>query len=126
MKKLEIVIKRGKLDELKDTLNGLGVTGMMLTNIMGYGNQKGYTQIYRGKKYNVNFIPKIKVETVIKDCMYEEVLEKVRETVYAGNIGDGKIFVYDVFEAVRIRTNERGEAAIDGDSGSEFDPDIMK
>ena len=126
MKKLEIVIKRGKLDELKDTLNGLGVTGMMLTNIMGYGNQKGYTQIYRGKKYNVNFIPKIKVETVIKDCMYEEVLEKVRETVYTGNIGDGKIFVYDVFEAVRIRTNELGEAAIDGDSGSEFDPDIMK
>ena len=112
MKKLEIIIKSEKLEELKKALNELGVTGMMLTNIMGFGNQKGYTQIYRGTKYTVNLLPKVKVETVVCDEIYEQVLTKVQETVTTGNIGDGKIFVYEVAEAVRIRTGERGTDAI--------------
>lgn len=112
MKKLEIIIKSEKLEELKTALNELGVTGMMLTNIMGFGNQRGYTQIYRGAKYTVNLLPKVKVETVVCDEIYEQVLTKIQETVTTGNIGDGKIFVYQVTEAVRIRTGERGEDAI--------------
>lgn len=112
MKKLEVIIKSEKLEELKSALNEIGVTGMMLTNIMGYGNQKGYTQIYRGTKYTVNLLPKVKVETVVKDSVYEEALKKIQETVSTGSIGDGKIFVYDVVEAVRLRTGERGEDAI--------------
>lgn len=112
MKKIEIIIKSEKLEELKSALNELGVTGMMLTNIMGYGNQKGYTQIYRGTKYTVNLLPKVKVETVVSNDIYEQVLTKIQNTVSTGNIGDGKIFVYDVVEAIRIRTGERGEDAI--------------
>jgi Nitrogen regulatory protein PII len=112
MKKIEIIIKSEKLEELKIALNELGVTGMMLTNIMGFGNQKGYTQTYRGAKYTVNLLPKVKVETVVRDDIYHQVLTKVQETVATGNIGDGKIFVYEVAEAVRIRTGETGENAI--------------
>lgn len=112
MKKLEIIIKAEKLEELKTTLTEFGVTGMMLTNIMGFGNQKGYTQIYRGTKYTVNLLPKVKVETVVHDDIYEAIIEKIQKEISTGNIGDGKIFVYDVFESVRIRTGERGNDAI--------------
>lgn len=112
MKKLEIVIKSEKLEDLKDTLVGLGIKGLMLTNIMGFGNQKGYTQVYRGAKYTVNLLPKVKVETVVRDEICEEAIQRILEVVSTGSIGDGKIFVYHVEDAVRIRTGERGNDAI--------------
>lgn len=112
MKKLEIIIKSEKFEALKGALNELGVTGLMLTNIMGYGNQKGYTQVYRGAKYTVNLLPKVKVETVISDEKCERVVSRIQEAVSTGNIGDGKIFIYNVEDAIRIRTGERGDDAI--------------
>lgn len=112
MKKLEIIIRPEKLEPLKEALNKIGVKGMMITSIMGCGNQKGFTQIYRGSEVNVNLLPKIKLETVVSSDIVEAVIEKVREVANTGNVGDGKIFVYDVCEVVKIRTGERGESAI--------------
>lgn len=112
MKKLEIVIKSEKLEELKEALTEVGATGLMISNIMGFGNQRGYTQVYRGSKYKVSLLPKVKVETVVKDEIYEKAIDKILETVSTGHVGDGKIFVYDVMEVVRIRTGERGNDAI--------------
>lgn len=112
MKKLEIIVKTEKLEELKDTLVSLGIKGLMLTNIMGFGNQKGYTQVYRGAKYTVNLLPKVKVETVVRDEICEEAIQKILDVVSTGSIGDGKIFVYNVEDAIRIRTGERGNDAI--------------
>lgn len=112
MKKIEMVIKPEKLEEVKDALNSLGVTGLMVSNVMGYGNQKGYTQIYRGAKYTVNLLPKVKVETVVRDEILEDVIGLVQKTVSSGHIGDGKLFIYDVLDAVRLRTGERGIEAI--------------
>ena len=100
MKKLEIIIKPEKLEDLKGILDSCGAHGLMISNIMGYGTQKGYTQMYRGTKYTVNLLPKVKVEAV------------VAEQITTGNYGDGKIFVYDVEDAVRIRTGERGDEAL--------------
>lgn len=112
MKKVEIIIKAEKLEDLKSVFSELEITGLMLTNIMGYGNQKGYTQMYRGTKYTVNLLPKLRGETVIKDSLCEVLIEKVLAAISTGNIGDGKIFVSPVEDAVRIRTGERGESAI--------------
>ena len=112
MKKLEVIIKPEKLECLKGVLDELGVAGLMVTNIMGYGNQKGYTQVYRGVKYSVNLLPKIKVEVVIKDEICDEAIKKIQSTITSNSIGDGKIFVYNVEDAVRIRTGERGNDAI--------------
>lgn len=112
MKKLEIVIKAEKLEELKEELNKFGIQGMMITNIMGFGNQKGTTQYYRGNEIKVNLLPKIKVEVIIAAENVDNIIKKVCEVVSTGNIGDGKIFVYDVQDAVRIRTGERGASAI--------------
>ncbi|ADL52560.1 P-II family nitrogen regulator [Clostridium cellulovorans] len=112
MKKLEIVIKAEKLEELKEELNKFGIQGMMITNIMGFGNQKGTTQYYRGTEIKVNLLPKIKVEVIIAAENVDDIIKKVCEVVSTGNIGDGKIFVYDVEDAVRIRTRERGVSAI--------------
>lgn len=112
MKKLEIVIKPEKLDELKSLLDDCKANGVMISNIMGYGNQKGYTQVYRGTEYNVNLLPKIKVETVVINEVAEKIIEKILKVIYSGNYGDGKIFVYDVEDVVRIRTGERGEIAL--------------
>ena len=108
MKKLEIIIKPEKLEDLKGILDSNQVTGVMITNIMGYGNQKGYRQSYRGSQYSVNLLPKLKVETVVE----EEAAQKLVEKIQTGNYGDGKIFVYEVEETVRIRTGERGEEAL--------------
>ena len=109
MKKLEIIIRPEKLEDLKDILT---VSGMMISNIMGFGNQMGYTHQYRGVTYSVNLVSKLRVETVVKDEIVQEIVDKVTETVSSGNVGDGKIFIYPVEEAIRIRTGEKGENAL--------------
>ena len=112
MKKLEMVIKPEKLESLKSILDDCKANGVMITNIMGYGNQKGYTQMYRGTTYSVNLLPMVKVETVVCEDTADKIIEKVVAQITTGNYGDGKIFVYEVVDAVRIRTGERGEAAL--------------
>lgn len=112
MKKLEIVIKPEKLEELKLILDKNDAAGLMITNIMGYGNQKGFRHLYRGAEYKVNLLPKMKVETVVDDAAAAKIIDEVVEQINTGNYGDGKIFVYDVEDAVRIRTGERGQDAL--------------
>ncbi|HEX3077415.1 MAG TPA: P-II family nitrogen regulator [Lachnospiraceae bacterium] len=112
MKKLEIIIKPEKLEELKTILDDCKATGVMITNIMGYGNQKGYKQVYRGTEYSVNLLPKLKVETVVTNEIAEEIITKVLEQINTGNYGDGKIFIYDVEDVIRIRTGARGPEAL--------------
>jgi nitrogen regulatory protein P-II 1 len=112
MKKLEIIIKPEKLEDLKVVLDESKANGIMITNIMGYGNQKGYKQIYRGTEYSVNLLPKIKVETVVPTELAEKIIERVVKEINTGNYGDGKIFIHDVEDAVRIRTGERGYDAL--------------
>ena len=112
MKKLEIIIRPEKLEDLKAILEGSNANGLMITNIMGYGNQKGYKQIYRGHETIVNLLPKIKVESVVAPEVAEVVIEKILKELNTGNYGDGKIFVYDVADVVRVRTGERGIDAL--------------
>lgn len=112
MKKLEIIIKPEKLEDLKSILDGCKANGVMITNIMGYGNQKGFKQVYRGTEYNVNLLPKVKVETVVTDEISEAIISKVVKEINTGNYGDGKIFIYDIEDAVRIRTGQRGAEAL--------------
>lgn len=112
MKKLEIIIKPEKLEDLKSILDETQANGIMITNIMGYGNQKGYKQVYRGAEYNVNLLPKVKVESVVDDEAAEKIITRVVKEINTGNYGDGKIFIYDVEDAVRIRTGERGADAL--------------
>lgn len=112
MKKLEIIIKPEKLEDLKEILEDCKANGIMISNIMGYGNQKGYKQMYRGTEYTVNLLPKVKVETVVGEETAEKIVGRVVDEITTGNYGDGKIFIYDVQDAVRIRTGERGEDAL--------------
>ena len=112
MKKLEIIIKPEKLEDLKDVLDSNKVNGMNIVNSMGYGNQKGIIKNYRGAEYAVNLLPKVKVETVVTDEAAPALIDKIVEEIKTGNFGDGKIFVYDVEDAVRIRTGERGIDAL--------------
>ena len=112
MKKLEIIIQPEKLEALKAILDASNVSGIMISNIMGYGNQKGHKQFYRGAEYSVNLLPKIKVETVVEPEVAEPLIRKIVEEIKTGAQGDGKIFVYEVQDAVRIRTGERGSAAL--------------
>ena len=112
MKKLEIVVTPEKLEDLKMILDECNASGLMITNIMGYGNQKGFRQLYRGAEYQVNLLPKIKVESVVDDKAAVQIIDKVVDRINTGNYGDGKIFVYDVEDAVRIRTGERGAEAL--------------
>lgn len=112
MKKLEMIIKPEKLEDLKGILEGCKANGIMISNIMGYGNQKGYKQMYRGTEYTVNLLPKVKVETVVCEEIAEVIVDRVVKEITTGNYGDGKIFIYDVQDAVRIRTGERGEVAL--------------
>ncbi|MBI4666913.1 MAG: P-II family nitrogen regulator [Nitrospinae bacterium] len=112
MKKIEAIIKPFKLDEVKDILNDIGVHGLTVTEVKGFGRQKGHTELYRGAEYVVDFLPKIKLEIVVNDDMVEDVVNAVSKAAHTGRIGDGKIFVIPVEEAVRIRTGERGDAAI--------------
>ena len=112
MKKLEIIIKPEKLEDLKAILDESEVNGLNIVNIMGYGNQKGIVKKYRGAEYKTNLLPKIKVETVVTQEKAEALVEKIVKEINTGNYGDGKIFVYEVEDAVRIRTGERGEKAL--------------
>ncbi len=112
MKKVEAIIKPFKLDEVKEKLNELGVQGITVTEVKGFGRQKGHTELYRGAEYVVDFLPKIKMEMVLADSKVEDVVNSIVNTAQTGRIGDGKIFVTNLEEAVRIRTGERGEDAI--------------
>jgi nitrogen regulatory protein P-II 1 len=112
MKKIEAIIKPFKLDEVKEALQELGVQGMTVLEAKGYGRQKGHTELYRGAEYVVDFLPKIKVEVVIADDQLQAALEVIQTAARTGRIGDGKIFVSDIVEVVRIRTGESGAAAI--------------
>jgi nitrogen regulatory protein P-II 1 len=112
MKKLEIIIKPEKLEDLKALLDSEEVNGLNIVNSMGYGNQKGYTRMYRGTTYNVNLLPKVKVETVVADDVAEKIVDRVVKEISTGNYGDGKIFIYNIEDVVRIRTGERGADAI--------------
>lgn len=112
MKKLEIIIKPEKLDELKAILSDYPVNGLNISNVMGYGNQKGVIKKYRGAEYKVDLLPKVKVETVVEDNEADELIDKIVANINTGNAGDGKIFVMDVQDAIRIRTGERGHEAL--------------
>ena len=112
MKKLEAVIQPFKLEEVKEALKGIGVDGMTVTEVRGHGRQKGHTEVYRGQEYKVDLLAKIKVELVIPAERLEEVIETLMKAARTGKIGDGKIFVYDVAEAIRIRNGDRGPSAI--------------
>ena len=112
MKKIEAIIKPFKLDDVKDALNEAGIHGMTVTEVKGFGRQKGHTELYRGAEYVVEFLPKIKIEAIVSDEDVEKVVETILKTARTGNIGDGKIFVYDIKETIRIRTGERGKEAI--------------
>jgi nitrogen regulatory protein PII len=112
MKKIEAIIKPFKLDDVKEALNEIGIQGMTISEVKGYGRQKGHKEIYRGAEYVVDFIPKIKIEIVVDNDRVNPVLEKIQKAANTGKIGDGKIFVLAVEEAVRVRTGERGRDAI--------------
>ncbi|OIP32600.1 MAG: transcriptional regulator [Deltaproteobacteria bacterium CG2_30_66_27] len=112
MKKIEAIIKPFKLDEVKKALNEAGVTGMTVLEVKGFGRQKGHTEVYRGAEYVVDFIPKVKIEAAVQDELVPAVVERILTTARTGKIGDGKIFVYDLEEVVRIRTGERGQEAL--------------
>ena len=112
MKKIEAIIKPFKLDEVKEALADVGVLGMTVTEVKGFGRQKGHTELYRGAEYVVDFLPKVKVEVVVSDQLVGRVVEVIERAAKTGRIGDGKIFVSTVDEVVRIRTGERGEPAL--------------
>jgi nitrogen regulatory protein P-II 1 len=112
MKKIEAIIKPFKLEEVKDALGEIGVEGMTVTEVKGFGRQKGHTEIYRGSEYTVDFLPKIKLEVVIGDDQLDNAVATIVKSAKTGKIGDGKIFISSVEEAVRIRTEEKGEAAV--------------
>jgi nitrogen regulatory protein P-II 1 len=112
MKKIEAIIQPFKLDEVKESLKAIGIDGMTISEVRGHGRQKGHKEVYRGQEYNVDLLPKVKLEMVVADSRYEEVVEKLAFAARTGKIGDGKIFVYEVAEAVRIRNNDRGETAL--------------
>ncbi len=112
MKKIEAIIKPFKLEEVRDALAEIGIKGMTISEVKGFGRQKGHTEIYRGAEYVVDFLPKIKIEIVVPDSMVEKAIEVIIKNAKTGKIGDGKIFVYDVQNAIRIRTGESGEGAL--------------
>ena len=112
MKKIEAVIQPFKLDEVKEALLGIGVDGMTISEVRGHGRQKGHKEVYRGREYNVDLLPKIKVELVVSDSRFEEVVKTLTAAARTGKIGDGKVFVYEVSEAIRIRNDDRGDAAL--------------
>ncbi len=112
MKKIEAIIRPFRIDDVREALAELGVKGMTLTEVKGYGRQKGHTEVYRGSEYQIDFLPKIKLEVVVSDAMAEKVVETILKTAKTGQVGDGKIFITTVDDAVRVRTGESGEAAL--------------
>jgi nitrogen regulatory protein P-II 1 len=112
MKKIEAVIQPFKLDEVKEALVAIGVDGMTISEVRGHGRQKGHKEVYRGREYNVDLLPKVKLDLVVSDDRYEEVVKTLTAAARTGKIGDGKVFVYEVAEAIRIRNDDRGDAAL--------------
>jgi len=112
MKKIEAIVKPFKLDEVREALSEIGVTGLTVTEVKGFGRQKGHTELYRGAEYVVDFLPKVKVEVVVGDSLVEKAMDAIVKAAHTGKIGDGKIFVYDVSHVLRIRTGETGEDAV--------------
>lgn len=112
MNKVEAIIRPHKLEELRNSLEELGVTGMTVTEVRGFGRQKGHNELYRGREYTVSFQPKIKVEIAVKSDITEKVVDMIRGSVNTGQVGDGKIFIYPIADAVRIRTGERADEAL--------------
>ena len=112
MKKIEGIIQPFKLDDVKEALTGIGVDGMTITEVRSHGRQKGHKEVYRGREYNVDLLPKVKIELVVGGDRAEEVIKVLTAAARTGKIGDGKVFVYDVAEAIRIRNDDRGDAAL--------------
>jgi|ERR1017187_5453231 nitrogen regulatory protein P-II 1 len=112
MKKIEAIIQPFKLDEVKEALMAIGVDGMTISEVRGHGRQKGHKEVYRGREYVVDLLPKLKIEIVVSDARCEELLKTLTTAARTGKIGDGKVFVYDVAEAIRIRNDDRGESAL--------------
>jgi nitrogen regulatory protein P-II 1 len=112
MKKIEAIIQPHKLDEVKEALKSAGIDGLTITEVRGHGRQKGHKEVYRGMEYEVDLLPKVKIETVVPDTRLDEITNIISSAARTGKIGDGKIFVYDVLEAVRIRNDDRGDMAL--------------
>jgi nitrogen regulatory protein P-II 1 len=112
MKKIEAIIQPFKLDEVKEALKAIGIDGMTISEVRGHGRQKGHKEVYRGQEYNVDLLPKVKMEMVVSAARADEVIQTLTGAARTGKIGDGKIFVYDVAEVIRIRNNDRGESAL--------------
>ncbi len=112
MKKIEAIIQPFKLEDVKEALKGIGIDGMTITDVRGHGRQKGHKEVYRGQEYNVDLLPKVKVEMVVPSARAGEVVQALGAAARTGKIGDGKIFVYEVAEAIRIRNDDRGESAL--------------
>jgi nitrogen regulatory protein P-II 1 len=112
MKKIEAIIQPHKLEAVKDAIKGIGIDGMTISEVRGHGRQKGHKEIYRGMEYQVDLLPKIKIEIVVPEARAEELIRTLTEAARTGKIGDGKIFVFDVAEAIRIRNDDRGESAL--------------
>ena len=112
MKKVEVILQPFKLDEVKDALLGVGIDGMTVSEVRGHGRQKGHKEVYRGQEYQLDLLPKTKLEIVVAEAKLQEVIKAVTTAARTGKIGDGKIFVYEVVEAIRIRNDDRGEAAV--------------
>jgi len=112
MKRIEAIIQPHKLEDVKEALKGIGVDGMTITEVRGHGRQKGHKEVYRGMEYQVDLLPKVKIEMVITDARQEEVVRTLATAARSGKIGDGKIFVYEVADAIRIRNDDRGDAAL--------------
>ena len=112
MKKIEAIVKPFKLDEVREALSEVGITGLTVTEVKGFGRQKGHTELYRGAEYVIDFLPKVKIEVVVEDTLVDNVVEAIENAARTGRIGDGKIFVFDVEQAIRIRTGDRGADAI--------------
>jgi len=112
MKKIEAIIRPFKLDEVKEALLEVGIRGMTITEVRGYGRQKGHKETYRGSEYQIEFVPKIKIEVVVDDLLSEKAIDAILSTAKTGQVGDGKIFIYEVSDAIRIRTDESGPEAL--------------
>lgn len=112
MKKVEAIIQPFKVDDVKEALKAIGIDGMTITEVRGHGRQKGHKEVYRGQEYNVDLLPKVKFEMVVSDTRLEEVVHTLTAAARTGKIGDGKVFVYDVAEAIRIRNDDRGDSAL--------------
>lgn len=112
MKKIEAIIRPFRIDDVREALGEIGVKGMTLTEVKGYGRQKGHTELYRGSEYQIDFLPKIKIEVVVADRLADKVVDTIVNAAKTGQVGDGKIFIYNVDDAVRVRTGESGEDAL--------------